>query len=400
MVRGALQTLGVSEALAWVVAATFLHFVSFYYLLATLPLYILDLGGSIFQVGLIIGVFSISSLAARPLFGAWMDRAGRKRFLMAGAAIYVVASLGYLAIRSVPGLLLWRVFHAMGLATFSTAAASLSGDLAPPERRGTTMGIYGLAQPAALSVGPVIGAAVLRAWDYPVMFLATAFMAFLAFLCVIPLPDVRPTRQTGSFSPDTSRARLVPPGVAIPAGLQFAASIAYGTLVSFIAVVARDRGLDLVGLAFTMLALSSLGVRLLVGRVYDRLGPQAVLVPGLLSLAIGMSLLALATSPVLFLGAATLAGAGIGGTQTTLLARVVDNSAPTARGSAVAIFTSCWELGVGGGTIVMGRLAEAVGFTGMYLVAAAVCLSGLGGLRYLTRAPGLSPEGVGPVKGP
>ena len=87
-----------------------------------------------------------------------MDRAGRRGFLIAGAAIYGLASLGYGVIRWVPGLLLWRVFHGIGLATFSTAAASLAADLAPSGRRGTTMGVFGLAQAAALTVAP--GAAV------------------------------------------------------------------------------------------------------------------------------------------------------------------------------------------------------------------------------------------------
>ena len=43
-----------------------------------------------------------------------MDRAGRRRLLLAGAGIYVLASLGYGVIASVPGLLAWRVFHAIG----------------------------------------------------------------------------------------------------------------------------------------------------------------------------------------------------------------------------------------------------------------------------------------------
>jgi predicted MFS family arabinose efflux permease len=49
----------------------------------------------------------------------------------------------------------------------------------------------------------------------------------------------------------------------------------------------------------------------------------------------------------------------------------------------VAGFAACWELGVGGGTILMGRLAESAGFETMFLVVAALPLLGLGGLRWL-----------------
>jgi len=119
--------------LACVVTSTFLHFASLYFLLPTLPLYALSLGGTNAEVGLIIGILALTSLVARPFLGMWMDRAGRRGFLVAGAGIYVVAALGYWTIDSVTGLLLWRVVQGIGLATFSTAAASLAGDLAPPQ---------------------------------------------------------------------------------------------------------------------------------------------------------------------------------------------------------------------------------------------------------------------------
>jgi predicted MFS family arabinose efflux permease len=341
------------------------------------------MGGSKFQVGLIMGVFSMSSLAVRPLFGAWMDRAGRKPFLLAGAGIYVLASLGYVAIGSVPHLLLWRMFHAMGLATFSTAAASLAGDLAAPQRRGATMGIYSLAQAGALSLGPAAGAAILRALGYRGLFVCTAWTALLALACASAVRE--PARAVGPCRGSAGRGRGLPllRPVMPAAALQFSASIAYGTLISFIAVVARDRGLDVVGTYFAFLAASSLGIRLVAGRGYDAWGPRAVLVPALLVLATAMALLANAAHAGLFLGTAILAGAGIGATQTALLARVVERSPPEARGRAVAVFTSCWELGVGGGTMVMGRLAEGLGFSGMFAAGAVIPLIGLVTLLFL-----------------
>ena len=84
------------------------------------------------------------------------------------------------------------------------------------------------------------------------------------------------------------------------------------------------------GAFFAILALSSLGVRLAAGKAYDTWGAAVALVPMFLALAIGMTLLAVATDPVLFLSAAALAGLGIGGTHTTLISSVVDRSPPDA----------------------------------------------------------------------
>jgi MFS family permease len=374
----------VSGRLACLVAATFLHFASLYYLLPTLPLYVQHLGGSTTEVGLIIGILALTSLALRPIVGVWMDRAGRRGFLLAGAAIYVLASLGYWAIRSVPGLLLWRVFHAIGLATFSTAAASLAADLAPPGRRGSTMGVFGLAQAAALTVAPGIGQVILSAFGYPELFVGAAATAFGALVCGIILPGI--PFQKAPLEP----AQALWEPAALPATVQFAASVAYGTIVSFIAVVARDRGLEIVGAFFALLALSSFGVRLAAGKAYDAWGAVAVLIPLFVALAAGMAILAIAGAPMLFLVAALLAGLGIGGTHTTLLAWVVDRSAPERRARSVAGFAACWELGVGAGAILMGHVGETAGFPAMFLAVASLPLLGLGVLGWLRTS---RPEG-------
>jgi MFS family permease len=372
----------VPAPLGRVVTATFLHFLSLYYLFPTLPLYVRQLGGSTFEVGLIIGIMALASLTARPLLGIWMDRAGRRGFLLAGAAIYVLASLGYWAIRSVPGLLLWRVFHAMGLATFSTAAASLAGDLAPLGRRGTTMGLFGLAQASALTVGPGIGQAIWGALGYPGLFVAAACTAFAALVCTFALPT-GPPRGPGPSGKERGGSGGLWDVAAAPATLQFVASVAYGTIIAFIAVVAQDRGLHGVGTFFALLAISSLAVRLAAGKAYDALGAPAVLVPAFVALSAGMALLAVAGRPTPFLLAAAVAGLGIGGVHTTLLATVVDRSVPDNRGKSVAGFTASWELGVGIGTILMGRIAETAGFAVMFLVAASLPLLGLTALRSL-----------------
>jgi MFS family permease len=368
--------------LGCLVAATFFHFASLYYLVSTLPLYARHLGGSTWEVGLIIGILALTSLAARPFVGASMDRTGRRRFLLAGAAIYVLASLGYWAIRSVPVLLLWRVFHGVGLAAFSSAAASLAADLAPPGRRGATMGVFGLAQAAALTVGPGIGQVVLYAFGYPGLFLCAAATALGSLVCGLVLPPIPLQGARTSGEPDP-RAWALRDMAAAPAAAQFAASVAYGAIISFIAVVAQDRGLEDVGLFFALLALSSFAVRLAAGKAYDAWGPILVLAPLFVILAMGTALLVVAADPLLFLLAAVLSGLGIGGTHTTLLAWVVDHSAPERRARSVAGFAACWELGVGGGTVVMGRLAETAGFEAMFLVIAALPLLGLAGFGWL-----------------
>jgi MFS family permease len=164
---------------------------------------------------------------------------------------------------------------------------------------------------------------------------------------------------------------------------QFPVSVAYGTIVSFTAVVASDRALTAVGTFFTLFALSGVGGRLVAGRTYDLWGVMAVLTPTFLALATGMGLLAAARDHSLFLLAAVLTGLGIGGAHTALVTHVTNQATPERRSSSIAGFTACWELGVGGGAIAAGGLADGVGFTVIFLVVATLPVAGLLALPWL-----------------
>jgi hypothetical protein len=108
--------------------------------------------------------------------------------------------------------------------------------------------------------------------------------------------DQRPAglRPLESWAPGRHRAATV------PAVIQFAASVAYGTIVSFIALVAVERGLDVVGSFYTFLAVSSLSIRVAAGRAYDTWEAVPVLIPTFSVIAGGVALLAIADNRPLF----------------------------------------------------------------------------------------------------
>ena len=245
------------------------------------------------------------------------------------------------------------------------------------------MGAFGLAQASALTVGPAIGQILQRALGYTGLFVVTAGTALAALACALPIPggvlpesrDPSPGRQVDS--------QTFLHAAALPAAAQFAASVAYGAIVSFVALVAQNRGLDTVGSFFALFALSSLGARPLAGTAYDNRGPAIVLAPAFLAVATGLALLAVAGGNGLFLLAGVVAGAGIGGTHTTLVARLIDRTPSGSRATRVAGFTACWELGVGIGAILTGRLADTAGFTATFLAIAALSVLGLAILPWL-----------------
>jgi len=59
-----------------------------------LPLYIQRLGGTEAQIGIVMGMYSAAGIFCQPVVGAWVDRVGRRPFMVFGVSLVVVASLG------------------------------------------------------------------------------------------------------------------------------------------------------------------------------------------------------------------------------------------------------------------------------------------------------------------
>ena len=78
----------------------------------------------------------------------------------------------------VPGLIVSRLFLGAGEGAVYTAGSAWIVDLAPPDRRGRIIGLYGLAIWGGLALGPPIGELILQ---------AASFEAVWAFATAAPL---------------------------------------------------------------------------------------------------------------------------------------------------------------------------------------------------------------------
>ena len=73
-----------------------------------LPLHARAMGASGAEVGLTFSAFAITQILVSPFAGRLADRFGRKRFILAGIATYVVAALGWYATASVESVIALR----------------------------------------------------------------------------------------------------------------------------------------------------------------------------------------------------------------------------------------------------------------------------------------------------
>jgi MFS family permease len=359
------------------ILATFLFFSSFYLIMPILPLYVKEQGGFTIEVGLVVGAFALSSTVFRFLVGGSIDKKGRKRFLLLGAANFSLSALLYNLLPTTNFLLLLRLFHGIGIACYTTSSITLAADLAPRGRRGETLGVYGVAQILAMALAPALGTFVHHQTNYRTAFSLGAVAALASWLLVIRM--VEPPRETAStavngFWSEMKAMELWSPYVCI-----LMIAITYGLMVTFLPLLALERGItsSYIGLFFTFYAVATFSLRLIAGKASDRFGRRVVLIPALLTLSLAMVAIGQIHTVGWMLLSALLYGVGFGTTSPTLMALMVDQTHPQHRGAAVGLYAASFESGVIIGSVLLGLVGQTWGLTFMFWFGAVLVLLGL-----------------------
>jgi len=365
--------------------SSLLFYLSFQLLLSVVPLHTVRLGGREIHVGLVTGVFAGTAMVLRPVAGLLADAVGRRPLILAGAAIFGLASLGYAAVGTVFALLAIRVVHGAGMGLGPTAATVAVADLSPPERRGEAMGVYSLTITTGNAIGPWLGVELYRGLGPAATFLVSAAIAALAVALALALPETRP----GAGGGVAWRAGLFNRAALYPSALILGLYVGFGAIVSFVPLYAERRGLGNPGLLFTVFALAGLVTRWLAGRLADQLGRRVVVVPALALAGLGLAVLARARSTEALVLAGAIYGLGFGAAQPALMAMTADRVPPEDRGRALGTLYTAWELGIMTGAIGLGVLVERVGFERMWwLLACLAWITAVGATSDIRRRRG------------
>jgi EmrB/QacA subfamily drug resistance transporter len=103
--------------------------------------------------------------------GGLADRFGHRRIFLAGIAGFTAASLLCAVAPSLELLIAFRVIQGVAAALIAPTSLAIVLDSFPPERRSAGVGIWGAAAAAAAAVGPTLGGALVDAADWRLVFL-------------------------------------------------------------------------------------------------------------------------------------------------------------------------------------------------------------------------------------
>ena len=337
---------------------TFITFFAAFQLFPTVPLQLRRLGASLGESGRFMAVFTAGSSLGALVTGPLGDRVGQRR-------VVVVCAIGFGLLLGAYGLLRarWLFYilafpHGVVWSGLLTATMATLGHVLPADRRADGLSLYGLASPAGVIFGPLVGLAVYERWGFAPMVssLSVAFV-ILGLLGLTLPPD--PVRQE-------RRSALQLPGKAMigPASVLMATALGYGALGTYTAQEALAQGFPMlfgtVPTAAAFLSCMSVGMvimRLIMIKVGFGSQPTRLL-PGMLWATVaGLALLAFLPGGLpRHVGSALLYGAGYSMVHTLVGTHVLESTPPSRRGAAFGATLFAFDSGIGLGSFFIGGL--------------------------------------------
>ncbi len=332
-------------------------------LLPTLPIYLSRLGSKETEIGVLIGIFTISSLVLRPFTGKILLRTPEKKMMMIGALLFGLTSVGYLMAPPFWPFLFVRIFQGVGYAFFYTASFTLIANISPEAHRGQSLSYFLLALNISLALGPSFGMLLINRYDFTTLFLVCLGLSLGSFFIISKLGKRQVARSEDS---SMGNSFFISPE-ALPASVMgFFFFFIWGALSAFFPLYAINHGVVNPGLFFTMLAIILISSRVLGGRISDLYSSEKIILPCLITFIGAMAILAFSKTLSLFVLVALIWGIGHAFFFPSLAVCVLDRVG-SSRSLAMGTLTAMTDLGIFMGPMVMGIVVQFTSYPIMFL---------------------------------
>ncbi|MDR3641095.1 MAG: MFS transporter [Humidesulfovibrio sp.] len=351
--------------------------------------YLTDLGIAPAWRGPLLALEPLTALIVRPFLGRYLTLQNSVRFMRVGMALATAALMSYPFATSIPLLACVRVLHGMGFVTVVTGLMGTLVAVLPREKTAQGFGLFSVTilLPYAI-MPPFVEVLLPHLASHGEAYALAAPLMLPAFLLLVPLG--RRTCALAAALPashlerpgwDEVRAALRSAGVLLLVAANFCLVAAHAIVFFFMRDFATGLGASNPGAFFTCSNAATIAVRVLGGRILDRMNKGLALQLTFLALAVLVPLFAYAGLPMVLLALAALYGTGMALTMPLVNSSMMAISPPRLRVYNANLLMIAVDAGffVGpfvGGAIMAADLGHSVLFavSGAIMLAAGVCV--------------------------
>lgn len=345
---------------------------TYYVMMPVLPLYMKEMGGNNFEIGLVMGVFSVVSLILRPISGKLGDRRDPVKLLRISAYIFFLTPLCFLA----PSFLLVglaQAIYGFTIGMFTTASGLVVTGSVDSSLISRAIGIHSIAIILAKGVAPTLGSLLYEQFGTMAAVIATLLLAACALLCTFRIAPMQPKAEQQRQSISMVQV-FTQRTVWVPSLVLLSVTVTFGAIMTMLPLYAAERGIEQFKLFFTVNTAMVVLVRLVLSK--KMLSDNVKIISSLAALVVAVAMVAFCRTLPMLLCAAAIYGYGYGLSYPTLTSFVMVHNAQQTRGTAFGAFTAFFDVGVALGS-AFGGLSEYTGFTFIYQAAACIPLIGI-----------------------
>lgn len=343
-----------------------------------MPLYGGELGFSASMIGLTTTVCTIASLILRPMLGGMLDRYGRRGIVLAGTAMFALATWVCGMSGAFAVLLAMRALQGLGFSAHTTAVNTLATDVLPEKRMAEGIGYMGLTGSASMALAPALALALIEGGQYRRGFDGAFIVGALAVVCLVLVrakdvrraPDAPVTQQYRGWQRFWEKRSLKPTFMMLILGA------CYAGLTTFLATFALDKGFSAaeVSVYFTVNAIAMAAARMFGGRIAQQMGVKRGLFVASILCVAAFAIIPLAEAAWLLCLAGACHGLGYGTIYPMLNAMAITQAPPERRGTAMSTFLTGMDIGMGFGAGFWGLVIDWAGMEVMFFACAGISL--------------------------
>ncbi len=360
-----------------------------------LTLYITrQFGVGMTEVGIIFGLFSLSSIVGSMIGGALTDHLGRKQMLIAGLVISALTSLFMGAAHSFAlfcsGAVIAGLFSNIG----GPAQQAMVADLLPEEQRAQGFGLLRVVANLAVTIGPAIGG-LLAGRSYLILFISDAVLSTItAAIVLVAIKETRPVSQAGTPEQTVGQTFrgygevLRDTTFILFIGASILMVFVYMQMNSSLAVYLRDtHSIPAQGFGY-LLSLNAAMVVLFQFPVTRRIAkyrPLRLMAAGSLLYAIGFGMYGFVSTYAMFIAAMVIITVGEMLTAPTGQALVARFAPEDMRGRYMAVYGFSWVIPFTVGPLLAGLIMDNADPRWVWYAAGLIGLAAAGAFALLQR---------------
>lgn len=329
-----------------------------------IPKFADSLGATSTMVGFVTSLFTVTALAVKPISGPAIDSFSKKKILTAAILTITVAFITYSLAQDITTIIIARLIHGLGMGFTASTCLALASDALPEDKLTQGISYFTLGQAFVSAIGPALGLALAEKFGYNTAFaIGATVMGFSAILSATM--KTPPKQYDKKF--EVSLNNMFAKEAIIPATLMLFLAMSYSTISSFLVLYAQQgRGVDNIGLWFTVNALCMLISRPVIGRLAGKYGIHKVLLPAFLMFAVALFMISISTNIFMFLFSAFISAWGYGASQPSIQALCMKSVTPDRRGVAGSTSYIGTDIGFFVGPTLAGTLVGVFGYSAMF----------------------------------